>query len=109
MIGVLTQKNSFRWKKTVDRRRQAVPHARHGADYVGPGAQMRHLAQIFRRVRLGLDRVGVRIIDPADRCLAASITGSVISFRNVCLRSKRVPLENIDAIFLLLQINNLYH
>ena len=37
-----------------------------GADDVGARAQMRDLAQEFQRVRLGLNGVGVGILDPAD-------------------------------------------
>ena len=38
----------------------------HGADHVGARPQVRDLAQELHRVRLGLDRIGVGIVDPAD-------------------------------------------
>ena len=50
----------------VDRLGEAVADARDRAEQVGARAQVRDLAQEFQRVRLGLDRVGFRIVDPAD-------------------------------------------
>ena len=66
MIGVLTQKKPFSSKKrwiacaSVCRTRVAA------ADHVGARPQMRDLAQELQRVRLRLDRIGVRVVDPAD-------------------------------------------
>ena len=59
-------------EEAVDRLRQGVAHARRGADHVGARPQVRHLAQELERVRLGLDRVGVRVLDPADHLDRAS-------------------------------------
>ena len=53
-------------EEPVDRLRQRVAHARHRADHVGARPQVRDLAQKLHRVRLRLDRIGVRILDPAD-------------------------------------------
>ena len=53
-------------EKAVDRLGDGVAHARDRADDVGARPQMRHFAQVFHAVRLGLDRIGVRIFDPAD-------------------------------------------
>jgi hypothetical protein len=50
----------------VDRLRDRVAHARHGADHVGARTQVRDVAQVLHAVRLGLDRVGVGVVDPAD-------------------------------------------
>ena len=47
-------------EETMDRLRNGVAHARHGADDVGPRAQMRDLAQKFERVRFRLNRIRVR-------------------------------------------------
>ena len=66
MIGVLTQKNPFSSKNRWIALRQRVPHPRRRADHVGARPQMRHLAQELQRVRLRLDRIGVRVVDPAD-------------------------------------------
>ena len=66
MIGVLTQKKPLSSKIAMDRLRQRVAHPRRGADHIGARPQMRDLAQIFHGVRLGLDRIGIRVVDPAD-------------------------------------------
>ena len=50
----------------VHRLCQAVADARDGAEQVGARPQVRDFAQELQRVRLGLDRVGFRILDPAD-------------------------------------------
>ncbi len=50
----------------VDRLGQRVAHARRRADDVGARPQVRDLAQIFHGVVLGRDRIGVRVVDPAD-------------------------------------------
>ena len=66
MIGVFTQRKPLLVEEAVDRLGERVAHARDRADHVGARAQVRHLAQELHRVRLGLDRVGVGIVDPAD-------------------------------------------
>ncbi len=53
-------------EEAMDRLRQRVAHPRRRADHVGARPQMRHLAQELHRVRLRLDRIGVRVVDPAD-------------------------------------------
>jgi hypothetical protein len=57
----------------VDRLGDAVAHARDSTERVRARAQVRDLAQVLHRVRFRLDRVGLRIVDPADdfdlRCL----------------------------------------
>ena len=53
-------------EEPVDRLRQRVSHSRRRRNHVGPRAQMRHLAQELHRVRLRLDRIGVRVVHPAD-------------------------------------------
>ena len=53
-------------EEAMDRLRQRVAHARRRADHVGARPQMRDLAQELHRVRLRLDRIGVRVVDPAD-------------------------------------------
>ena len=53
-------------EEPVDRLRQCVPHARRGCDHVGARPQMRDLAQKFHSVRLRLDRVSIRVLDPAN-------------------------------------------
>ena len=50
----------------VDRLRQRVPHPGRGANHIGARPQMRDLAEVLHGVRLRLDRVGVRVVDPAD-------------------------------------------
>ncbi len=49
----------------MDRRHHRVAHAGHCAEQVGARAQMRDFAQELHRVLLGLDRVGLRIVDEA--------------------------------------------
>ena len=66
MIGVLTQKKPFSVEVAVDRLAMRVAHARDRAEQVGARAQVRDLAQELQRVLLGLDRIGFRIVDPAD-------------------------------------------
>ena len=66
MIGVLTQTKPSLVEEAVDRLRERVAHARRRADHVGARPQVRDLAQELERVRLGLDRIGVGIVDPAD-------------------------------------------
>ena len=53
-------------EEAVGRLRERVAHARQGSDHVRARPQVRHFAQELERVRLGLDRVGVGIVDPAD-------------------------------------------
>ena len=75
MIGVLTQKKPLVVEETMDRLGDRVAHARQRADDVGARPQMRDLAQEFERVRLRLDRIRIRIVDPADhadRCACIS-------------------------------------
>ena len=43
-----------------------MPHPRRRSDHIGPRAQMRHFAQELQRVRLRLDRIRIRVVDPAD-------------------------------------------
>jgi len=43
-----------------------VADARHRAEQVGARAQMCNFAQKFQRMRLGLDRIGFRVIHPAE-------------------------------------------
>ena len=43
-----------------------VADARCGSHDVGSRTQVGNLAQVLHAVRLGLDRVGVRIVNPAD-------------------------------------------
>ena len=66
MIGVLIQTKPFWSKKRCIGLRDRVADAADRADDVGARPQVRHLAQELERVRLGLDRIRVRIIDPAD-------------------------------------------
>ena len=65
MIGVLTQKKPFssknRWIACA-----SVCRTRRSRNDIRARPQMRHLAQELHRVRLGLDRIRVRIIDPPD-------------------------------------------
>ena len=53
-------------EEPVDRLRQGVAHPRRRRDHVGARPQVRHVAQELHRVRLGLDRIGVGVLDPAD-------------------------------------------
>ena len=53
-------------EEAMNRLGDGVAHARHGSNDVGARAQMRDLAQKLQRVRLGLNRVGVGVFDPAD-------------------------------------------
>ena len=53
-------------EEAMHRLRQAVPNARHRPKQVRTRTQMRHIAQKLQRVRLGLDRVSLGIVDPAD-------------------------------------------
>ena len=50
----------------MDGRGQGVAHARDRTEQVGARSQVGDLAQEFERMRLGLDRIGFRIFDPAD-------------------------------------------
>ncbi len=50
----------------MDRLRDRVAHAGDRADDVGARPQVRHFAQELERVRLRLDRIRVRIVDPPD-------------------------------------------
>ena len=50
----------------MDGHGQAVPDAGHRADAVRAHAQVGDLAQVLEGVVLGLDRVAVRVVDPAD-------------------------------------------
>ena len=45
---------------------KAVANARHRTNGVGAWAQMRHRAQMFHAHLLWWDRIGARIVDPAD-------------------------------------------
>ncbi len=65
----------------MNRLGDGVAHARHGGDDVGARTQMRDLAQKFQRVRFGLNRVGVGILDPAD------------DFDLACLHLEGLPLR----------------
>ena len=73
MIGVLTQKNPFSSKKRWIAFARRVPHPRRRADHVRARPQMRDLAQVFQGVRLWLDRIGVRVLDPADHAQRARL------------------------------------
>jgi hypothetical protein len=61
MIGVLIQLG------------QAVADAGDRAEQVGARTQVRDFAQELRRHRLGLDRVGERVFDPADHFQCAGL------------------------------------
>jgi len=50
----------------MNRLRDGVAHPGDGANDVRAWAQMRDLPQEFERVRLRLDRIAIRIIDPTD-------------------------------------------
>ena len=51
-------------EEPMDRLRQRVAHARCRSNHVGARPQMRHVAQEFQRMRLRLDRIVVRVLDP---------------------------------------------
>jgi hypothetical protein len=72
MIGVLTHRKPCCVEEAVDRLGDRVAHARQRADHVGARAQVRDLAQELERVRLGLDRIRVGIVDPADTRTASA-------------------------------------
>jgi hypothetical protein len=65
MIGVLIRR-SRSGRKTVHCLRDRVADAADRADDVGARPEVRHFAQELQRVRLRLDRIRVRIVDPAD-------------------------------------------
>ena len=65
MIGVLAEK-AVVVEEPMDRLRQRVPYPRRRRDHVRPRPQMRDLAQELERVRLGLNRIRIRVVDPAD-------------------------------------------
>jgi hypothetical protein len=73
MIGVLTQKKPLLVEEAMDRLRDRVAQrASPQPKDVGARAQVRDFAQELHRVRLRLDRVGLRVVDPADtRCTCA--------------------------------------
>ena len=64
----------------MNRLRDRVPDARHRADHVGARPQVGDLAQEFERMRLRLDRVGVRVLDPAD-----DLDGACLHFERLAL------------------------
>ena len=66
MIGVCTQKKPRSWKKRWIGHAEAVPDARDGAERVRARPQVRDLAQVLERVLLRLNRIGLRVVDPAD-------------------------------------------
>jgi hypothetical protein len=53
-------------EKTMHRHGQRVPHARDCAKRIGPRPQVRNFTQVLKRVPLGGNGIGVRIIHPAD-------------------------------------------
>ena len=53
-------------KKAVNRAGDGVAYACGRADHVGARAQMCDFTQELHGVRLGCDRIGIRIIDPAN-------------------------------------------
>jgi hypothetical protein len=70
-------------EEAVHRHRQGVAHPGHGADHVGARPQVRDLAQVLHGVALGLHRVGLGILDPADRdhLLGAQLDGLALALR----------------------------
>jgi hypothetical protein len=42
-----------------------MPYARYRTECVGAGPEVSHITEKFKRMPLGLDRVGVRVFDPA--------------------------------------------
>ncbi|SVK49615.1 Uncharacterised protein [Acinetobacter baumannii] len=67
-------------EEAVDRLRQSMTYARHGADQVGARAQVSHFAQVFDAVALGRHRVSVRIVDPADHVDRGSLQFEALAF-----------------------------
>ena len=64
MIGVLTQQKPVLVEEPVRSPARSCARTRvDGADDVGARAQVRDLAQEFERVRLGLDRIRVGVLD----------------------------------------------
>ena len=52
-------------KKAVNSLGRNVPYARYCTKCVGAGPEVSHFTEKFKRMSLGLDRVGVRVFDPA--------------------------------------------
>src|SRR4030095_6713591 len=53
-------------EEPVDGLRERMAHARRGADHIGARSKVGDLAQKFQGVMLGLNRIGIRIVDPAN-------------------------------------------
>jgi hypothetical protein len=71
--------------------RDRVAHAGHGANDVGARAQVRDLAAEFERVRLGLNRIGVGVLDAADHFDATRL-----DFERLALRRRRHDVAGDD-------------
>ena len=63
--GRVDPEESLLVKEPVNGNAQAVPHAGHGSEGVGPRAEVGHLAQVLEGVTLLLDGVGLRVVHPA--------------------------------------------
>src|SRR5439155_2790792 len=68
-------------EKTVNRLRQRVPHPRRRADDIRARPQMRHLADVFERVRLWLNWVGFGIVYHAVYAYRAFLYYVGLTFR----------------------------
>ncbi len=75
----------------MDRHHHGVAHAGHGAKQVGARAQVRHFAQEFHRVLLGLDRVGFRIVHEAGNYHIAGLDFEALA---LALRSHQRAGDN---------------
>ena len=71
-------------KEAMNRLRHRVPHARGGTHHIGARPQVRHLAQVLHGVHFRRDRVGIRIVHPANH-----LDGCGLHFERLALGGRR--------------------
>ena len=84
----------------MDRHAEAVPDARHGAERVGPRPQVRDLAQVLERGLLRLDRIRLRVVDPADDLDASACSSTACPCPWLCASVPVAMTEQPDVSFL---------
>src|SRR3546814_3998867 len=85
---------------------QAVADAGHRAEQVGARAQVCDLAQELQRVRLGLDRVGFRVVHPAHHLDRLGLDLETLALRSEEHTSELQSLMRISYAVICLKKKN---
>ncbi len=90
----------------MQRLRQRVAYAGHGAYQVSARAQVRHFTQILDAVALGRHRIGIRIVHPAGHfnlgCLQLKALAFARGFHHLAGDDNRAARREVQNLFIVI-------